>query len=213
MLPLVPSARLTTAALVCLFCASYSYADDWPQWLGPNRDGVWKEEGLLETFPKDGPKVLWKKPINPGYSGQVFQEVNSYRRSHGGMDLERHAGLDRLAQEHCQYLMQHRGTFSLNGKNVSHIGFEDRTLVARERYRMASVSENVVAASHLGKNPAPTLVKLWAGSKGHEYNMRGAWTHTGIGIVTDSDGMVFCTQLFSTVNYSQLAMRDRFSGF
>ncbi len=72
MLPLVPSARLTTAALVCLFCASYSYADDWPQWLGPNRDGVWKEEGLLETFPKDGPKVLWKKPINPGYSGPAI---------------------------------------------------------------------------------------------------------------------------------------------
>lgn len=145
-------------------------------------------------------------------TGQVLQEVNSYRRSHGASDLERHAGLDRLAQEHCEYLMQHRGTFSLNGKNVSHIGFEGRTLVARERYRMESVSENVVAASHLGKNPAPTLIRLWAGSKGHEYNMRGEWTHTGIGMVTDSDGMVFCTQLFSTVNYSQLAMRDRFSG-
>lgn len=146
-------------------------------------------------------------------TGQVLQEVNSYRRSHGGMDLERHAGLDRLAQEHCEYLMQHRGTFSLIGKNVSHIGFEGRTLVARERYQMQSVSENVAAANHLGKNPAPTLIRLWSESKGHEYNMRGEWTHTGIGMVTDSDGMVFCTQLFSTVNHSQLAMRDRFSGF
>lgn len=146
-------------------------------------------------------------------TGQVLQEVNSYRRSHGGSDLERHAGLDRLAQEHCEYLRQHRGTFSLNGKNVSHIGFEGRTLVARERYQMDNVSENVAAANHLGKIAAPTLIKLWSESKSHEYNMRGAWTHTGIGVVEDSDGMIFCTQLFSTVNHSQMAMRQRFSGF
>ena len=146
-------------------------------------------------------------------TGGVLQEVNSYRRDHGASDLERHAGLDRLAQEHSEYLMAHRGTFSLSGKNVSHIGFEGRTLIARERFQMESVSENVVAASHLGKNPAPTLVKLWSESKDHEYNMRSSWTHTGIGLVVDSDGMVFCTQLFATVNYSQLASRQRFSGF
>jgi uncharacterized protein YkwD len=146
-------------------------------------------------------------------TGQVLQEVNSYRRSHGASDLQRHAGLERLAQEHSEYLMKHRGTFTLSGKNVSHIGFEGRTLVARERYQMDNVSENVVAASHLGKNPAPMLVKLWSESKDHETNMRGSWTHTGIGMVVDSDGMVFCTQLFSTVNYSQLSSRQRFNGF
>ena len=91
-------------------------------------------------------------------TGGVLQEVNSYRREHGASDLERHAGLDRLAQEHSEYLMAHRGTFSLSGKNVSHIGFEGRTLIARERFQMESVSENVAAASHLGKNPAPELV-------------------------------------------------------
>lgn len=44
-------------------------AEDWPQWLGTKRDGVWREEGILSTFPKDGPKVIWKKPIGIGYSG------------------------------------------------------------------------------------------------------------------------------------------------
>lgn len=146
-------------------------------------------------------------------TGLVFQEVNSYRRNHGATDLQRHAGLDRLAQEHCQYLLQHRGTFSFLGKNVSHIGFESRTLVARERYQMESISENVVAANHPGKNPAPTLVKLWSESEGHEHNMRSSWTHTGIGLVVDSDGMLFCTQLFATINYTHLASRQRFSGF
>lgn len=146
-------------------------------------------------------------------AGEVLQEVNSYRRSHNATELERHAGLDRLAQEHSEYLRQHRGTFTLEGKNVSHIGFEGRTLVARERYKMSSVSENIVAAHSPDKNPGPTLVNLWASSKGHEYNMRSAWTYTGIGIVVDDDGMVFCTELFATANTSQLTTRQKFGGF
>jgi outer membrane protein assembly factor BamB len=44
-------------------------ADDWPQWLGPRRDGVWRETGVLDRFPKDGPKVRWRVPIGAGYSG------------------------------------------------------------------------------------------------------------------------------------------------
>jgi outer membrane protein assembly factor BamB len=33
---------------------------DWPQWRGPNRDGVSQETGLLKEWPKDGPKLLWE---------------------------------------------------------------------------------------------------------------------------------------------------------
>ncbi len=44
-------------------------ADDWPQWLGPQRDGVWRESGIVEKFPASGPKVKWQKPIGGGYAG------------------------------------------------------------------------------------------------------------------------------------------------
>jgi outer membrane protein assembly factor BamB len=44
-------------------------ADDWPQWLGPRRDGVWRETGVIDTFPKEGPKKLWSAPVGTGYSG------------------------------------------------------------------------------------------------------------------------------------------------
>ncbi len=44
-------------------------ADDWPAWLGPKRDGVWRESGILETFPAGGPEVLWRVPLGAGYSG------------------------------------------------------------------------------------------------------------------------------------------------
>jgi uncharacterized protein YkwD len=144
---------------------------------------------------------------------RVFQEVNSYRRSHGATDLQRHAGLDRLAQEHSEYLRQHRGEFGIYGKNVSHIGFDGRALIAREAYHMENISENVAAANHPGANSAPALVKLWEGSKDHEFNMRSAWTYTGIGVVVDTDGMVFATQLFATVTDSQMSVRDRFNHF
>lgn len=163
--------------------------------------------------------VPTKMPVSASFrpdsslSGQVFQEVNSYRRSHGATDLQRHPGLDRLAQEHCEYLRSHRGQFGIYGKNVSHVGFEARTLVARERYQMQNVSENVAAANHPGKNAAPVIVGLWAESKHHESNMRSEWTHSGVGLVVDTDGTVFSTQLFATVNNSQMTMRNRFNSF
>ena len=54
--------------IACLRCQSVS-ADDWPQWLGPDRDGVWRESGILREFPAEGPPVLWRTPIGSGYSG------------------------------------------------------------------------------------------------------------------------------------------------
>jgi outer membrane protein assembly factor BamB len=54
-------------------------ADDWPQWRGPNRDGVSKETGLLQEWPKGGPKLVWKATgLGSGWStpsiarGQVY---------------------------------------------------------------------------------------------------------------------------------------------
>jgi outer membrane protein assembly factor BamB len=44
-------------------------ADDWPQWQGPKRDGVWREAGILAKFPEGGPKVLWRSPLGGGFSG------------------------------------------------------------------------------------------------------------------------------------------------
>src|SRR6266498_4568085 len=53
-------------------------ADDWPQWLGPERDGVWRETGILEKFPADGVKVRWRVPIGGGYSGPAVAKGRVY---------------------------------------------------------------------------------------------------------------------------------------
>src|SRR2546426_11856907 len=44
-------------------------ADDWPQWLGPQRDGIWREKGVLESFPTNGLLVRWRAVVHRGYSG------------------------------------------------------------------------------------------------------------------------------------------------
>ncbi len=44
-------------------------ADEWPQWRGPNRDGVWNETGILDEFPAGQIELRWRKPISSGYSG------------------------------------------------------------------------------------------------------------------------------------------------
>jgi outer membrane protein assembly factor BamB len=42
---------------------------DWPQWLGPNRDGHSTDTGLLKQWPKDGPKLVWKATgLGSGYT-------------------------------------------------------------------------------------------------------------------------------------------------
>ena len=49
-------------------------AADWPQWLGPHRDSVWQEDGLLDAFPADGPRVLWRQPIGGGFAGPAVAD-------------------------------------------------------------------------------------------------------------------------------------------
>lgn len=51
-----------------MLCASAS-ANDWPQWLGPSRNGEWTETGIVEQFPAAGPPVKWRAKIAGGYAG------------------------------------------------------------------------------------------------------------------------------------------------
>jgi outer membrane protein assembly factor BamB len=57
------------AAAVILAGSLGALADEWPQWLGPRRDGVWREKGIVARFPEEGLKARWRTPIGGGYSG------------------------------------------------------------------------------------------------------------------------------------------------
>jgi outer membrane protein assembly factor BamB len=47
-------------------------ADDWPQWLGPRRDGTSAEKGLIKALPEKGPPKVWEKNVGEGFSGPVI---------------------------------------------------------------------------------------------------------------------------------------------
>jgi outer membrane protein assembly factor BamB len=68
---------LLSAALL-LACAGAAAADDWPQWLGPRRDGVWREDGILDKFPPGGPTVRWRVPLGGGYTGPAVAAGRVY---------------------------------------------------------------------------------------------------------------------------------------
>jgi outer membrane protein assembly factor BamB len=62
---------LSVSALLVLisFEARAQSGTDWPQWRGPNRDGISKETGLLKQWPAEGPPLVWKaKGAGGGYS-------------------------------------------------------------------------------------------------------------------------------------------------
>jgi outer membrane protein assembly factor BamB len=71
------SAHFAFAATIGLF-ATMVQADDWPQWRGPNRDGLWNETGILQTFPQGGLNVRWRVPVGPGWSSPIVAEGRVY---------------------------------------------------------------------------------------------------------------------------------------
>jgi len=64
-------------------------AADWPQWRGPQRNGVSAETGLLAEWPKEGPKLVWQvKDIGSGYSTPAVVGDRIYLLSNQGLDNE-----------------------------------------------------------------------------------------------------------------------------
>ena len=60
---------LAIVSLLCLDQVSMAQSAQWPQWRGPNRDGISKETGLLKQWPADGPPLVWKATgAGQGYS-------------------------------------------------------------------------------------------------------------------------------------------------
>lgn len=76
--------------LACLasFVVAASGAN-WPQWRGPERDGVSRETGLLKEWPREGPKLFWQaKCVGSGYSTPAVMGERLYLLSNQGMENE-----------------------------------------------------------------------------------------------------------------------------
>ena len=70
--------RILITTLLLSFTLN-SFASDWPQFRGPNRDGVSTEKGLAEQWPEKGPKLLWKtEGLGGGWSSVAIADKTIY---------------------------------------------------------------------------------------------------------------------------------------
>ncbi len=78
------------AALLLTFSTALSVvANDWPQWRGPERNGISKETGLLKEWSKDGPKLMWKvTAAGSGYSTPAVVGERLYLLGNDGLENE-----------------------------------------------------------------------------------------------------------------------------
>jgi outer membrane protein assembly factor BamB len=87
------SAHMTRTApaamLLVLLGVAAPLANDWPEFRGEGRVGVWTETGILETFPEEGLDVRWRTPIHHGFSGPSVSDGRIFIT-----DFERARGLD-----------------------------------------------------------------------------------------------------------------------
>jgi outer membrane protein assembly factor BamB len=80
---------LQILALGVLNAPAILHAADWPQWRGPNRDGLSQEKGLLKEWPKDGPKLVWQvKDIGAGFSTPAIVGKRIYVMGNEGLNNE-----------------------------------------------------------------------------------------------------------------------------
>lgn len=71
--------RLVCSLALLVVVRAVAAEFDWPQWRGPNRDGVSSETGLLQQWPKQGPPLAWKaRGLGGGFSGVSVAEGRIY---------------------------------------------------------------------------------------------------------------------------------------
>ncbi|MBI3698277.1 MAG: PQQ-binding-like beta-propeller repeat protein [Acidobacteria bacterium] len=88
----------TRSALFVVALLACAHAEDWPEWRGKGRRGVWTETGIVDKFTEKGLRVEWRTRIRNGFSGpavaggRVF--VTDFSSTDGRKGIERALALD-----------------------------------------------------------------------------------------------------------------------
>jgi uncharacterized protein YkwD len=117
----------------------------------------------------------------------AFSKVNEYRASKGLAALTWSANIATICREHSVDM----AAISV----LSHDGFEARAATLQAS-GASSVGENVAYNGGFA-DPASTAVTGWINSPGHEANMVGNYTKTGMGVAISSNGSYYFTQIFT----------------
>ncbi len=75
--------------ILALLSAMAVQAAEWPQWRGPDRDGISHEKGLLQEWPEEGPKLVWRvDKLGDGYSTPAIAGGRIFLINNKGLDNE-----------------------------------------------------------------------------------------------------------------------------
>lgn len=94
-----PATKKRIASLLCCWAAilgfaSPAFAEDWPQWRGPSRDGIWREDGIVEKFDSPQLPIKWRQEIGPGYNGPTVADGRVYV-------MDRQVEPEQMERVHC----------------------------------------------------------------------------------------------------------------
>jgi outer membrane protein assembly factor BamB len=112
--------RLINSIFLVLFTVTLCCAGDWPQYLGPNRNGISNETGFNINWSQQTPEVLWRQSLGSGFGGAAVSQGKVYvlDRFDDKRDVFRcfdiHSG-----QELWQYAYEDSGKFSFNGSRTA----------------------------------------------------------------------------------------------
>ncbi|MHC4111681.1 MAG: outer membrane protein assembly factor BamB family protein [Planctomycetota bacterium] len=70
------------ACAIGLGCLATAKAADWPNWRGPNHNGISNEKGWNTDWPEAGPKKLWEKTLGPGFASMTIADGRVYAMGH-----------------------------------------------------------------------------------------------------------------------------------
>lgn len=114
---------------------------------------------------------------------EVLEVVNEYRSSIGLSILSEHGTSETLALSHSAYMVEQN--------RASHDNFFHRSDYLRNRGAEV-VTENVA----YGYQSAQSALEGWLASPSHKEALEGDFTHTGIAVVANENGIKYYTQLF-----------------
>ena len=124
---------------------------------------------------------------------QLYADVNTFRREHRLLALERHAELDAVARAHSADMARRRF--------FSHVTPEGKNPV--DRIQSARIDGFTLAGENVGMtsktNPNQEILGGWIASKVHRENLEARpWNATGLGIARGPGGALYYTQLYVT---------------
>ena len=207
--------RSPAVLLLLAFCclgAGHGQADDWPQWRGPTRDGVWREQGVVEKFSVERLPLKWRVPITSGYCGPTVADGRVFvmDRLDTPTQIERTHAFDEQTgkelwshQYDCEYTVQYvagpRASVSIDGGRAYALG----------------------TMGHLHCYDAGTGKILWAKDLNEEYKIRMPIWGISASPLVDNDLLIVqvggaegaCLVAFDKVNGAERwrALSDRAS--